>query len=141
MVIGHQCAFTWLIMTAPTRFSSNFSNLSCQQGILPAQNNANSRPANLWPCPIWRAPGVGFSARQRKDEVERLNEQLRKINLSLRQQAKAGTIYAPGLNYAPPPTFKKSEGGTFSVMEPMPQQPQPTLSKKVLFQSLILTLI
>lgn len=38
----------------------------------------------------------GVSARQRKDELERLNEQLRKINLSLRQQARAGTVYAPG---------------------------------------------
>ncbi len=66
---------------------------------------------------------AGFSARQRKDEVERLNEQLRKINLSLRQQAKAGTIYAPGLNYAPPPTFKKSEGGTYAVIEPQQAQP------------------
>ncbi len=38
----------------------------------------------------------GISARQRKDELEKLNEQLRKINLQLRQQARAGTIYAPG---------------------------------------------
>ena len=34
--------------------------------------------------------------------MERLNEQLRKINFSLRQQARAGTIYAPGLTYVPP---------------------------------------
>lgn len=45
----------------------------------------------------------GVSARSRKAEVERLNDQLRKINLSLRQQARAGTVYAPGLNYAPQP--------------------------------------
>lgn len=32
----------------------------------------------------------GVSARQRKAEVEKLNEQLRKINMSLRQQARAG---------------------------------------------------
>eukprot|EP00798_Chlamydomonas_sp_ICE-L_P022005 gene22005-29063_t len=38
----------------------------------------------------------GLAARQRKDEMERLNDQLRKINLSLRQQARAGTVYAPG---------------------------------------------
>lgn len=38
----------------------------------------------------------GITARQRKEELERLNEQLRKINLSLRQQARAGTVYAPG---------------------------------------------
>lgn len=50
----------------------------------------------------------GIAARQRKDEVEKLNEQLRKINLQLRQQSRAGTIYAPGLTYAPPST----EGGS-----------------------------
>ena len=44
-----------------------------------------------------------MAARQRKAELERLNEQLRKINMSLRQQARAGTVYAPGLNYAPIP--------------------------------------
>jgi hypothetical protein len=49
--------------------------------------------------------------------VERLNDQLRKINLSLRQQAKAGFIYAPGLTYAPSPEFKKSEGGGFTVVD------------------------
>jgi hypothetical protein len=43
----------------------------------------------------------GVAARQRKLEAERLNEQLRKINMQLRQQARAGTIYAPGLSYAP----------------------------------------
>ena len=43
------------------------------------------------------ATTAGIAARQRKVEVERLNEQLRKINLSLRQQARAGTVYAPGV--------------------------------------------
>lgn len=38
----------------------------------------------------------GVTARRRKEEVERLNEQLRSINLNLRQQARAGTVYAPG---------------------------------------------
>ncbi|GFR50693.1 hypothetical protein Agub_g12946 [Astrephomene gubernaculifera] len=46
----------------------------------------------------------GVTARRRKEELERLNEQLRAINLSLRQQARAGTVYAPGLSYAPPAT-------------------------------------
>ena len=32
---------------------------------------------------------AGISARQRKAELERLNDQLRKINLSLRQQARS----------------------------------------------------
>jgi tetratricopeptide (TPR) repeat protein len=43
----------------------------------------------------------GVSARRRKEELERLNEQLRTINAQLRQQARAGTLYAPGLTYAP----------------------------------------
>lgn len=42
-----------------------------------------------------------MSARRRKQELERLNEQLRTINTQLRQQARAGTLYAPGLTYAP----------------------------------------
>ncbi|GLI62218.1 hypothetical protein VaNZ11_004811, partial [Volvox africanus] len=46
----------------------------------------------------------GVTARRRKEEVERLNEQLRSINFNLRQQARAGTVYAPGLSYAPPAT-------------------------------------
>lgn len=45
---------------------------------------------------------IGLSARRRKEELERLNEQLRTINTQLRQQARAGTLYAPGLTYAPP---------------------------------------
>jgi tetratricopeptide (TPR) repeat protein len=51
----------------------------------------------------------GVSARRRKDEVEKLNEQLRTINTQLRQQARAGTLFAPGLTYVPP-----SVGGTVS---------------------------
>jgi len=47
----------------------------------------------------------GVAARQRKDELERLNEQLRKINLSLRQQARAGTLYAPGAALRPAQVF------------------------------------
>lgn len=43
----------------------------------------------------------GVSARRRKDELEKLNEQLRTINAQLRQQARAGTLYAPGLTYVP----------------------------------------
>lgn len=53
---------------------------------------------------------AGFSARQRKLELERLNEQLRKINMNLRQQARAGTVYAPGLMYAPTPLPNVSIG-------------------------------
>lgn len=56
---------------------------------------------------------AGFSARSRKREVEVLNEQLRKINMSLRQQARSGTVYAPGLTYAP------------ACPLPAAQEPQP----------------
>ncbi|CAG7882525.1 unnamed protein product [Brassica rapa] len=42
----------------------------------------------------------GLVARQRKGELQRLNEQLRQINTALRRQAKIES-YAPGLSYAP----------------------------------------
>ncbi|KAL0743684.1 hypothetical protein Bca4012_085197 [Brassica carinata] len=48
----------------------------------------------------------GLLARQRRGELQRLNEQLRQINAALRRQAKIesyapGLTYAPGLSYAP----------------------------------------
>ena len=46
----------------------------------------------------------GISARQRKAELEEVNDKLRKINFSLRTQARSGVVYAPGLNYAPSAT-------------------------------------
>ncbi|KAK4366162.1 hypothetical protein RND71_014042 [Anisodus tanguticus] len=42
----------------------------------------------------------GLLARQRKTELQRLNEQLRQINAALRRQAKIES-YAPTLSYAP----------------------------------------
>ncbi|XP_010465293.1 PREDICTED: protein FLUORESCENT IN BLUE LIGHT, chloroplastic-like [Camelina sativa] len=42
----------------------------------------------------------GLVARQRKGELQRLNEQLRQINAALRRQAKIES-YAPSLSYAP----------------------------------------
>eukprot|EP01024_Parvocaulis_polyphysoides_P069251 TRINITY_DN846_c1_g1_i1.p1 TRINITY_DN846_c1_g1~~TRINITY_DN846_c1_g1_i1.p1 ORF type:complete len:334 (+),score=56.08 TRINITY_DN846_c1_g1_i1:1441-2442(+) len=44
----------------------------------------------------------GVSARVRKRELQRLNDQLRLINRQLRQEARAGVMYAPSLNYTPP---------------------------------------
>ena len=80
---------------------------------------------------------AGFSARQRKLELERLNEQLRKINLNLRQQARAGTVYAPGLMYAPTPTPNPmsgisvgseddggKQGGAATLTGPRPESPE-----------------
>lgn len=46
---------------------------------------------------------TGLVARQRKGELQRLNEQLRQINAALRRQAKIES-YAPGLSYAPAST-------------------------------------
>lgn len=43
---------------------------------------------------------TGLLARQRRGELQRLNEQLRQINTALRRQAKIES-YAPSLSYAP----------------------------------------
>ena len=40
-----------------------------------------------------------------------MNEKLRQINLSLREQARGGITYAPGLVYAPPRPSTSSQGG------------------------------
>ncbi len=80
---------------------------------------------------------AGFSARQRKLELERLNEQLRKINFNLRQQARAGTVYAPGLMYAPTPMSNLTigseddggnQGGAATLVGPgsRPEAPEDT---------------
>ena len=53
----------------------------------------------------------GVSARQRKQELEDVNDKLRQINLNLRQQARSGTVYAPGLNYVPPVELKPEQRG------------------------------
>ena len=53
----------------------------------------------------------GVSARQRKQELEEVNDKLRQINLNLRQQARSGTVYAPGLNYVPPVELKPEQRG------------------------------
>lgn len=43
---------------------------------------------------------IGLLARQRRGELQRVNEQLRQINAALRRQAKIES-YAPTLSYAP----------------------------------------
>jgi hypothetical protein len=43
---------------------------------------------------------IGLLARQRRGELQRMNEQLRQINAALRRQAKIES-YAPSLSYAP----------------------------------------
>lgn len=64
---------------------------------MPTCPQRNGCPTSLAYCLC----AAGVSARRRKQELERLNEQLRTINTQLRQQARAGTLYAPGLTYAP----------------------------------------
>ncbi len=66
----------------------------------------------------------GITARQRKAEMERLNEQLRKINMSLRQQARAGTVYAPGGC-----VLCKSAGALDTTMQQLQQHNASTHSK------------
>lgn len=73
----------------------------------------------------------GISARRRKDEMEKLNEQLRTINAQLRQQARAGTLFAPGLTYAPttnppsptaaPATKEATKKSSIATLPPPPQ--------------------
>ncbi|XP_059297842.1 protein FLUORESCENT IN BLUE LIGHT, chloroplastic-like [Lycium ferocissimum] len=50
----------------------------------------------------------GLVARQRKAELQRLNEQLRQINAALRRQAKIES-YAPNLSYAPAGSSRVAE--------------------------------
>ncbi|WOL13942.1 protein FLUORESCENT IN BLUE LIGHT, chloroplastic isoform X1 [Canna indica] len=59
----------------------------------------------------------GLLARTRKDELKRLNDQLRQINEALRRQAKIES-YAPGLSYAPVGRLKETE----VIVDPKKQQ-------------------
>ncbi|CAI9782404.1 unnamed protein product [Fraxinus pennsylvanica] len=64
-----------------------------------AENSVFSMPLLLFVSLIGATVG-GLLARQRRGEMERLNEQLRQINAALRRQAKIES-YAPSLSYAP----------------------------------------
>ncbi|KAG1671292.1 hypothetical protein FOA52_010864 [Chlamydomonas sp. UWO 241] len=57
----------------------------------------------------------GLAAGKRKKEVDKLNDQLRKINMQLRQQARAGTMFAPGLTYAPVSSLAPGASGAVAV--------------------------
>ncbi|KAI4979716.1 protein FLUORESCENT IN BLUE LIGHT, chloroplastic-like [Hordeum vulgare subsp. vulgare] len=59
----------------------------------------------------------GLLARQRKDELKRLNNQLRQINTALRRQAQIES-FAPGLTYAP----VGRTGETEVIVDPRKQQ-------------------
>ncbi|KAM6585413.1 hypothetical protein CsatB_012415 [Cannabis sativa] len=64
-----------------------------------ADNSMSNMPVLLAVALIGATVG-GLLARQRKAELQRLNEQLRQINAALRRQAKIES-YAPTLSYAP----------------------------------------
>lgn len=64
-----------------------------------AVNSFFNMPLLLFVALIGATVG-GLVARQRKGELQRLNEQLRQINAALRRQAKIES-YAPSLSYAP----------------------------------------
>ncbi|XP_029123129.1 protein FLUORESCENT IN BLUE LIGHT, chloroplastic isoform X2 [Elaeis guineensis] len=59
----------------------------------------------------------GLLARQRRGELERLNDQLRQINVALRRQAKIES-YAPSLSYTPGGRISESE----VIVDPRKQQ-------------------
>ena len=96
-----------------TSFTRQTCTFACTQAWLKlptsrrADHTAGGRCISAAPIrtqhtsPARHTPYAGVIARQRKNEVEELNERLRKINLSLRQQARVSTMYAPGLTYAP----------------------------------------
>lgn len=61
----------------------------------------------------------GLVARQRKGELQRLNEQLRQINAALKRQAKIES-YAPTLSYAPVGTTKTAQDQV--IVDPRKQE-------------------
>lgn len=65
----------------------------------------------------WMVWFVGLLARQRRGELERLNDQLRQINAALRRQAKIES-YAPNLSYAPVGRVSETE----VIIDPRKQQ-------------------
>ncbi|XP_022715313.1 protein FLUORESCENT IN BLUE LIGHT, chloroplastic isoform X2 [Durio zibethinus] len=79
-----------LIFTAPFKALAE----TCE-----ADNSFFNMPLLLFVALIGATVG-GLLARQRRGELQRLNEQLRQINAALRRQAKIES-YAPSLSYAP----------------------------------------
>ncbi|CAH8292988.1 unnamed protein product [Eruca vesicaria subsp. sativa] len=64
------------------------------------ENSMFSMPILSLVALVGATVGGRLLARQRRGELQRLNEQLRQINAALRRQAKIES-YAPGLSYAP----------------------------------------
>ncbi|PPD74216.1 hypothetical protein GOBAR_DD28868 [Gossypium barbadense] len=65
--------------------------------------------------------GNGLLARQRKEELQRVKEQLRQINVALRRQAKIES-YAPSLSYVPIGEFKTALELAKSLKDPIEEK-------------------
>ncbi|XP_062219479.1 protein FLUORESCENT IN BLUE LIGHT, chloroplastic-like [Phragmites australis] len=98
---------TMLILALPPEASAE----TCQ----PANSFANM-PIFVAVALIGAAVG-GLLARQRKEELKRLNNQLRQINMALRRQAQIES-FAPGLTYAPVGRTTESD----VIVDPRKQQ-------------------
>ncbi|KAM0865921.1 hypothetical protein ACQ4PT_042970 [Festuca glaucescens] len=93
--------------------------------IMPLEASAETcQPANSFDnMPIFIAVALigaavgGLLARQRKEELKRLNNQLRQINTALRRQAQIES-FAPGLTYAPVGRATETE----VIVDPRKQQ-------------------
>ncbi|XP_016747258.1 protein FLUORESCENT IN BLUE LIGHT, chloroplastic [Gossypium hirsutum] len=64
---------------------------------------------------------MGLLARQRKEELQRVKEQLRQINVALRRQAKIES-YAPSLSYVPIGEFKTALELAKSLKDPIEEK-------------------
>ncbi|WRX26431.1 hypothetical protein QQP08_018918 [Theobroma cacao] len=87
-----------LIFTAPLKALAE----TCE-----ADNSFFNMPLLLFVALIGATVG-GLLARQRRGELQRLNEQLRQINAALRRQAKIES-YAPSLSYTPVGRISENE--------------------------------
>ncbi|KAJ4839589.1 hypothetical protein Tsubulata_020230 [Turnera subulata] len=83
-----------------------------------ADNSFMSMPLLLFVALVGATVG-GLLARQRRGELQRLNEQLRQINAALRRQAKIES-YAPSLSYAPTGSSRIPE--TEVIVDPRKQE-------------------
>ncbi|EFH61272.1 hypothetical protein ARALYDRAFT_478824 [Arabidopsis lyrata subsp. lyrata] len=85
------------LLTNSIQMATPFEALAAE--ICEPESSMFSMPILLLVALIGATVG-GLVARQRKGELQRLNEQLRQINAALRRQAKIES-YAPSLSYAP----------------------------------------
>lgn len=119
----HQNSYLQKIACADLLKAAVLSTMSIL--ILPLEASAATcQPTNSFAnMPIFIAVALigaavgGLLARQRKDELKRLNNQLRQINTALRRQAQIES-FAPGLTYAPVGRATETE----VIIDPRKQQ-------------------